>query len=188
MAFMAPLAAMGLPALLSTGLAAGGAILGGINAINQGKYQNAVAKNNAIIAEQNANAESQRSQVMQKRADRETAELVASQLATQAASGFDVLGRTQTRTRNMQRKVGRESAFDIRAEGTAAARRLMQDAANFRTEGKNAKRQGLITGIGQFLQAGSSIASAVGGTGSLATSRMGGRRPWDTGGRNWYGP
>lgn len=180
MAFLPPLA-VALPALLG----AGGAILGGVNAINQGKYQAAVARNNAVIAEQNSAAESQRSQVMQARSDRENAELVASQLATQAASGFDVLGRTQTRTRNMQRKVGREAALDIREEGTAAARRLLQDAANFRTEGKNAKRQGLITGIGQFMQAASSLSSMAGGTSSLATSRMGGRRPWDNS-INWY--
>jgi hypothetical protein len=182
MAFAAPL----IP-LLPTILGVAGAGVAGINAIQQGNYQAAVLRNNAIIAEQNANAESRRSQTEQVRSDREYATMLGEQMATQAASGLDILGRSQLMTRNVTMGVGREAAGDIRSEGTAAARRLLQDSANFRAEGKAAKRQGVVSGIGSFLQAGSMVSKEMGRTSSLATSRTNaGRRPRGSK-PNWYG-
>lgn len=180
MAFVPP-AVMGITTLLS----AGAGILQGVSAIRQGYYQAAVAKNNAVVAERNAALESERSQREGMRSDREYAALLGEQLATQGASGFDILGRSQMATRDVTRRVRGEAATDIRAEGVGAARRLLQDAANFRAEGRSAKTQGWITGISSFMQAGSEIASSAGWTTSLASSRRGGRRPWDNR-PNWY--
>jgi hypothetical protein len=194
MAFVAPLiaaagaaaGAIGTGGSLATALSAAGAGLGAVSAIQEGHYRAAVAKNNAVVAEQQAAAESQRAQVEQMRSDREYAAALGEQLAAQGASGLDILGRSQLMTRNVTRRVGREAALDIRNQGTDAARRLMQDAANFRTEGKNAVRQGWMTAAGEAIGFGTGLAKEKGWTTSLASSGTRRRRPWDEN-PNWYG-
>jgi hypothetical protein len=171
---------------LATALAIGSAALTGVSAIQQGNYQAAVAKNNAQVAERNAALESEASQREGIRSDREYAVALGEQLAAQGASGLDILGRTQLATRNVTRTVGREAAGDIRASGTAAARRLLQDASNFRAEGKQARTQGYVTAAGAALDAGREWAKESGKTRSLATSKRKPRSPWDKT-PNWYG-
>ena len=166
MAFIAPL----LP-IISTVLGAGAAVVSGISSIQQGNYQNAVAKQNALAAEAYAAAESEAAQREGMRSDREYAALEAEQLAAQGASGLDVLGRTQIKTRMLSRQVGREARTDIRQKGTYASRKLQQDAANFRAEGSAAQKQGLASGFGSFLKAGSQVAGAFNVPKSLATKR-----------------
>lgn len=182
--------AFGVPLVtaLAVGTSVGAAALAGMSAIQQGKYQAAVARNNALLAEQNAAQESEAAQISARRMDIENAQARAAALAGQAASGFDILGRSQTRTRAMMRRVGAQESQDIRRAGTNTARRLMQDAANFRAEARQAKTQGLLSGVGSFMSGIGSAANQLGVTRSLATSRtrMGGRRPWDTT-PNWYG-
>lgn len=161
MAFAAPLIAA-VPAFLgsSTGIAALGiasAGLTGLTAIQQGNYQNAVAKNNAMIAEQNANRLSEASQLEAQRSDIDYRALIAEQLAQQGASGFDVLGRSAIGARRTTARTGRRAARDIIHQGASDARNRLQEAANFRTEGKQAKLQGYMTGVGSLLQAGSLI-------------------------------
>lgn len=146
MAFLAPLAAP---------LAIGAALFGGVSAFQQGQYQNQVAKNNAQIAERNAVLESEASQIEGMRSDQDYAAALGEQLAAQGASGFDILGRTQLATRARQQRTGRDAAGDIHARGTASARGLLQDAANFRSEGSAAKTQGAVSLFGSVLDAGS---------------------------------
>lgn len=176
MAFVAPL----LPAIgtwlgsaggIATTLGAGASALAGVSAIQQGNYQSQVAKNNAKIAEQNAAAESEAAQREQIRSDREYAAMLGEQYAAQAGSGLDLLGRSQLATRDLTRRVRGEAGQDIRRAGTTAARGLLQDAQNFRAEGRQAKTQGLISGIGSFLEAGSTIGSDKGLQKSLASRR-----------------
>lgn len=193
MAFLAPIALAGvagggasfLGAGLTTALAVGSSVLTGVGAIQQGHYQAAVAKNNAQIAEQNAVKQSEAAQKEGVRSDREYAVLLGEQFASQGASGFDVLGRSQLATRDVTRRVGREAGLDIRDEGTSAARRLLADAANFRAEGKQAKTQGYISGVGSFMGAGAELGRGMGWNKSLVSSRRGGRRPWDQS-PDWY--
>jgi hypothetical protein len=193
MAFLAPLALAGVAgggatlagAGLGTALSVGSGIFSGVSAIQQGNYQAAVAKNNAVIAAQNAGAASDASQREGVRSDLDYAAAVGEVVAAQGASGLDILGRTQIMGRNRTRQTGREAAMDIRGEGTNHARGLMQDAANFRAQGRAAKSQGWASAIGSFAQAGSDLSKGMGWTSSLATSgRKGGRRPWDSS-RDW---
>lgn len=177
-----------LPVAMVAGslLSAGASVVSGISSIQQGNYQNQVAKNNAIIAEKNAAAAEVASQQRQQRSDIEYGAQVGEATAQQGASGFDILGRTQVMARNTTRAAGRGAAVDIRTEGWNQAQAGMQEAQNFRVQGAAAKAQGLASGIGSFLQAGASVANAFGGTKSLASSRAGGRRPWNQS-PNWYG-
>lgn len=132
MAFMAPLA---VP------LAIAGTALEGFSAFSQGQYQSAVAKNNAKIAEENAERASYAAQVEQMRSDREYAAQQGTLLATQAASGFDVLGRSQVLSRANLARVRGEQAEDIRMQGYYDVRNLQQEQANFLGEARAAKTQ-----------------------------------------------
>jgi len=186
MAFVAPL----LPAIGSflgsaEGIIAGiGTLFTGFTAVQQGNYQAAVAKNNAAVAESNAASESEASQRQAMRSDQEYAAALGEQLAAQGASGFDVLGRTQMATRGRTAETGRETALDIRTQGTNTARRFMQDAANFRSEADAAKKQGWTTAIGaglDYAQQGSKSESV---SDSLVTRKKR-KMPWNNK-PSWY--
>lgn len=157
-------------AFLPAALAVAGSVLSGVSAIQQGNYQNAVAQMNAQMAEKYAAAESEAAQREAMRSDIEYAQLSGEQFAAQAASGLDVLGRTQLATRRMTQRVAGEARTDIRQRGTYESMKRNQEAANFRAEGSAAKKQGLVSGIGSFLQAGSDAYTGFGGK-SLATKR-----------------
>lgn len=169
---------------LLTALSVGSAALTGISAIQAGNYQAAVARNNALVAEQNAVEASRAAQEEQKRSDIEYGALLADQFAAQGASGLDIDSRSFRAGRRLTRRVGRQAAGDIRRRGNVAARNSLQDAANFRAEGKAAKRQGYITAAGAALGAAGDILKQ----GSLVRKSNGGRRPWESSAApNWYG-
>lgn len=132
MAFAAPL----LPFMAIAGTA-----IQGFSAFQQAQYQSAVAKNNAKIAEQNAHRASYASQIEQMRSDREFMAEGAALFASQAASGLDVLGRSQMASRANLARVRGEQAVDIRRQGEFDVRNLMQEQANFLGEARAAKTQ-----------------------------------------------
>lgn len=132
MAFLAPLA---IP------LAIAGTAIQGISAFQQSQYQSAVAKNNAKIAHENANRANYASQIEQMRSDREYMAQEASVFAIQAASGLDVLGRSQIMSRANISRVREEQAVDIRMQGLFDVRNFQQEQANFLGEARAAKTQ-----------------------------------------------
>lgn len=132
MAFAAPL----LPFMAIAGTA-----IQGISNFQQGRYQSQVAKNNARIAEENADRASYASQVEQMRADREAMAERGALTASQAASGLDVLGRSQAAARGNLARIRNEQAFDIRQQGLFDVQNLQQEQANFLGEARAAKTQ-----------------------------------------------
>lgn len=171
MAFAAPL----LP-LLPTLLTAGSAAIGAVSAISNGNYQAAVLRNNAIIAERNAAKISEASQKEALRSDQDYRALLGEQLAAQGASGLDILGRSQIGARRLTTRTGRLAAKDIRDEGETGARNRLQEAADMRSEARQAKLQGYLTAAGTVVGAAGDI---FGPTGTL-TSRGKRRKP-----RSW---
>lgn len=167
MAFVAPLLAAAGPLLASGGaaaaLTAGSAGLSALSAVQGGNYQAAVARNNARIAEENAARTSAAAQRESLRSDQDYRALLGEQLAAQGASGFDILGRSQTSARMLTKRTGRLAAMDITTEGEAGARRSLQEAANFRGEGKQAKLQGYLTGAAALLKGASDVGTLVQG-------------------------
>lgn len=153
MAFAAPL----LP-FLGTFLTAGSAALTGISAYGQSKYQANVAKNNAKIAEENAARAADATQKEQLRSDREFRVQLGEQLAIQSASGLDILGLSQMKTRANLRRVRGEAASDIRQKGATDVANLFQEAANYKSEASAAKQQGLNTLIGTAFNIGTIVA------------------------------
>lgn len=179
MAFLPPLLAAAGPILMSsggaaalTGLTAG---ITALSAIQAGNYQAAVARNNARIAEENAARVSEASQREALRSDEDYRALLGEQLAAQGASGFDILGRSQTEARMLTRRVGRRAAMDLIDEGEAGARRSLQEAANFRGEGKQAKLQGYFSGASALLKGASDVGTLVRGRRPRSFERRRGR-------------
>lgn len=174
MAFMAPIAAWAAAnaGTISTALSAASATVSGVSAIQQGNYRAAVAKNNALIAEQNAVRASTAAQLEQGRSDREYAAALASQVAQAGASGLDSNSASFVRGRQLTRRTGRQAAVDIFNRGTTDARNLMQEAANFRGEASAARTQGYMNAVGAGLSAGAGIMHN-----KSLLSRNGGRKP-----------
>lgn len=167
MAFIAPLAAAAVPFLASstgaavmTGATAG---VGALTSIQAGRYQAAVGRNNARIAEENAARIAEASQGEAMRSDQDYRALLGEQLAAQGASGLDILGRSAVAARKLTMKTGRDAAKDIITEGSAGARRSLQEAANFRGEARQAKLQGYLSAAGQIAQGASEVGTLVRG-------------------------
>lgn len=157
MAFVAPLLAVAGPLLasgtgVSAALTAGTAGLSALSSVQAGNYQAAVAKNNARIAAENAARTSEASQKTAMRSDQDYRAALGEQLAAQGASGFDILGRSQQAARELTGRTRRLAAMDLIDEGEATARRSLQESANFRAEGKQAKLQGYLSGAGALLK------------------------------------
>ena len=167
MAFIPPLLMAAGPLLASgTGAAAMTAATAGISALSAvqaGQYQAAVAKNNSRILEENAARTSEAAQRTAMRSDMDYRALLGEQLAAQGASGLDILGRSQVAARLLTGKTGRQATLDISQEGEAGARQSLQEAANARTEGRQAKLQGYLSGASSLMQGASDINSLIKG-------------------------
>lgn len=170
MAFAAPL----IP-LIPTLLTAGAAGLSAVSAIQGGNYQAAVARNNARLAEENAARISEASQRESLRSDQDYRALLGEQLAAQGASGLDILGRSQRSARMLTKRTGRRAAMDITDEGAAEARRSLQEGANFRAEGKQARLQGYLSGGAALLQGASDVGTMIRGRRPRSFERRGRR-------------
>lgn len=177
MAFLAPVGAFlaANAGTIGTVLSIGSAAVTGISAIQQGNYQAAVARNNAMIADQNAAAAAEAAQIEQARSDREYAGLLGQQLSVGGASGLDLNSASLRRGRMLTRRTRGEAARDIMGQGRQQIMGFQQDSANFRAQGIAARRQGIVTAIGAGLGAAGDIMHQ----GSLLR-RSGGRRPWDS--------
>lgn len=186
MAFLAPVGAFlaANAGTISTVLTVSSAAVEGINSIQQGNYQAAVAKNNAVIAEQNAAAEALAAQREQLRSDKDYAARYAEQVAMAGASGLDLNSSSFVRGRMLTRRTGRQASRDINDAGRVRAQGFQQETANFRAEGSAAKRQGIFGAVGAGLGAASSImgSSLIG---PRRDNRNGGRRPTQR--PSWYG-
>lgn len=132
---------------VSTLLAAG-------SAIQSGNYQAAVARNNAKIAEQNAAEASRAAQEEARRSDIESAAETAALYAQQAVSGIDTGSRSSVAVRALSSRSGRLASYDISREGSSAAQRLKQQAANFKGEAKQAKLTGYINAASSLVKFG----------------------------------
>lgn len=127
------MAAVALP------LALAGTAIEGFSQFQQAQYQAAVAKNNSKIALANADRANEAAQIEQLRSDREYRAQEGAVVASQAASGLDVLGHSQTLTRQNLARVRGEQAEDIRLKGLNEVRNFQQDSANFLGEARAQK-------------------------------------------------
>jgi cell division protein FtsB len=140
-------------AFLPMALQIGGAIFSGVSAMGQANYKAKVAERNAQIAERNAHLAAQQAQVDSLRQDREMASLEGSQLATQGASGLDVLGASQLATRATTRRARNEGALDIRRQGEAQSATAFNQQAGYLGDAGAARSAGKSAMIGSIFEA-----------------------------------
>lgn len=140
--------------------AAGSAALGAVTAITEGNYQAAVARNNARIAEMNAQRESMAGQTEAMRLSQENAGRVGELTASQAASGLSLGSGSFAQGRALETRIGALEVRDTARAGAERAQASLQQAANFRGEARAAKRQGYLSAAGSLLSLGGEFAGS----------------------------
>lgn len=160
-----------VPAILvgtavSAGLGVVGAIQEGQAAQQQADYQRAVARNNAIIAEQKAQDALERGQVEESRQRLRTLHAVSSSRANAAARGVVVDQGSALDIAQDIAMFGEQDALTIRSNSLREARAFRQQATDFTAQQGLLKAQGQSAGRQAALDATSSL---VGGATSVAS-------------------
>lgn len=134
---------MGIETLAIGSLAAsaGSGILGAFGASTTANanadaynYKAAVASNNAIIAQRNADQATQAGQVGAQVNDLKTKNLIGTQLVTQAANGLDVGSGTNVAVRESARDLGHLDTLTILANAAKNSAGFKAQGANFTAE------------------------------------------------------
>lgn len=160
---------MGIETLAIGGLVSGAAsgILGAVGASKKADAESAadfykaqVAKNNAIIAERNAQQATEAGGVAGQTQDLKTRNLLGTQLVTQAANGLDVNSGTNLNVRQSAADLGHLDTLTI-------INNAAKQSAGFRAQGTNFTAESdLQTSAGKFAQEAGNI--------NIATSLLGG--------------
>lgn len=159
-------------ATAATAVAIGGTVLAGIGQYQQAALQSQIARNNQKAAYANAEAASAAAQEKQKRSDYEYAALLGQQEAAQGASGLDILGASQLRTRALTNRTRGIAATDIRRAGERDVGGYLGDAQNFGLSAKSAGLQGTLA-LGEMA---AGIGKSVGNDPKLKKSLVGGAK------------
>ncbi len=157
---------------VATAVAVGGTVLAGVGQYQQAALQSQIARNNQKTAYANAEAASTAAQQKQVRSDYEYAALLGEQEAAQGASGLDILGASQLRTRALTGRTRGTAAEDIRRAGENAVGGDLGDAQNFGLSARSSNLQGMIA-LGEM---GVSLGRTVAGSPQLKKSLAGAAR------------
>ena len=132
-----------------------GGVFSAVGAQNQYDYQAQIAKNNAIIARQNATAADQSGAQQQQQALLRTASLVGQARAAQGSSGIDVNTGSAVGVRATDSLLGQLSGLEIRSNAArqaygyqVQAQAFDESAKNDEVAGNNALLGGLIGSLG----------------------------------------
>ena len=164
---------MGIETIAAISIASGAAsgVLGAFGADKKADaeqkmyaYKAQVAKNNAIIAERNADAARESGAVKGQISDLRTKSLIANQLVAQAASGLDVNSGTNVNVRESTHDVGRLDTLTIIANAGKEAVGYLAQASGFEAEaqldtmaGNNARTAGDINIASSLLGGATSV-------------------------------
>lgn len=147
--------------MIAMAIAVSGNLYKGFSKYQAANYQAKVSKYNASIADQNAARATERAQVEQQDFDNESGAMMGDILATQAASGLSVAGRSQVQTRKTAAMLNRKDALNIVQAGALESYNHRQEAANFRADAKASQMEGKSALISAaFDAAGSLMGSA----------------------------
>lgn len=151
-----------------------------IGAIQQSKYQAAVANMNARIEEQNAQRAVERAGIEAQNQDRINAGILGEQISEQSGSGLSARSGSFALGRKSARELARLDTLNVAQQGFLDAFNARTRAANFRAEasaakasGRNALISGAIDTVGSLA---SGLATPTSGGGTLASSLIGGSR------------
>ena len=167
-----------------------GAVIGAVGSVMQGmagaasaNYQAQVAKNNQIIAEQNADYAQQVGLREEEAFNVKASQVLASQAAAQGASGFDMAVGTPRFVRRGSKMLAKLDALTIRSNTEREVQGFEAQATNYAAEAGLRKMEASNASLSGFLGAASSLVGAVG---SVAGKWSGYRSPAQT--QTVYGP
>lgn len=153
-----------IASVIGGGTSAAGGILGGIAGSNAYAYKAQVAKNNAIIARQNAGYASAAGETEQRQQGLKDRYGMGRIVTDQAQGGLDVNSGSALDVRTSQAAINTENQTMIRNNATRKAYSFDVEAMNFETEAKmdkaagdNAMTAGLIGGAGSLIGTASSV-------------------------------
>jgi hypothetical protein len=162
-------AALPFVALASTVIGTGVSIMGSMQqasaAESSAKYQAQVARNNQIIAEQNASYARQVGQAETETSGMKTAAIVGSEVAAQGASGLDPTTGSPVDVVRGTREVGRFDTLNLVRNAELRARGFDIEAANQGASSKLYDATAKQAGIAGLYSTGSSI---LGGASSFS--------------------
>lgn len=153
-------AALPALAIVSAAVTAGGAIYSGVQANKQGKYEAAVAKQNAGLANEQARDAQERGQLEAQRHWRKVAQLKGQQQASMAANGIDTSFGSAASVASDTAMLGAEDATQIYKGAFQEGRGYEISASNFRSQGQAARMKGKAALVSGYIGAAS---SALGG-------------------------
>lgn len=123
-----------------------------------GQYQAAVARNNAMIAQQRADAARMQGIIEAQQQDLKGAAIMGQIEAQQGSSGIDISGRTATDVRSSAAMLNRLDALTKRNNAEREAYGFEIKKSDYLTDAKAKESAGLLNSVG----------SLIGGAGSVA--------------------
>lgn len=163
--------------IASTAVTMAGQYVQGQSAYTQAKYEQAAAKTNERLADEQAKDEIDRTKKTAAQRYRQAAQLEGQQQAAMAANGIDINFGSAVDTLKDSKMVAAEDVGNIYGQGFQNTRGYLIDAYNYKLRGLAAKSTastaGLATGIGMF-------GTALGGASQL--NRMAALRKVSAGG------
>lgn len=145
----------------SAGIGAVGAIQQGQAGAAQAQYQSQVARNNQIVADQNARYQATAAATKAQAEDMKQRAVLGSIEASQGASGIAFDSPTMEQIRESQRQVGRLTSRTVFEEGMQDARQSSQAGRGFEAEGQLARMRGASASAAGTMGAFSSLLSGA---------------------------
>jgi len=159
----------------TTAISAASAAIGGVSAISQANYQSRVAKNNAVIAANNATQVRQETAVNNMMRDQEARSDIGAMLAQGGASGLSLgVGSMGLRRKSMEELAARDRELSTYAGDTRAAG-FDQQSQDFTSEARSARTAGAFNAAGAGINFGSSFISDAPTVNAATSARITGR-------------
>jgi len=154
--------------IAATATAAAGTAYGGYTALQESKYTNAVAQNNAKLERDAAYDSEVRGQRSEMQKWREIAATRSAQIAAFAANGFDTSFGSAADVTGDTLALGFEDTNTIRENASREARGHIISAQNYREQGAAALRSGKQAAIKAGFQ---TVGTILGGAGQLQSMK-----------------
>jgi hypothetical protein len=147
--------------LIAAGVSAAGTLVGGYNALQQGKYQSGVDQQNAALEREAA--EQSLKQGYQERVDywRKVGNVKGQQVASMAANGIDVGYGTAARIQGDTQMLANEDAANLYQNIKNRTRGFVINSYNDQMDARAARAAGTAALVGSVFNAGSSILGGV---------------------------
>lgn len=143
--------------LAAGAMQAAGSIYGGLQANAQGKYESAVARNNAQLEIENAHESERMGGDERRKYWRGVSDTKGQQIASMSANGIDVGYGSAQRVQDDTAMLAGEDAANLNRSISARTQGHQINAGNFVAEAKAAKARGKAALVGSVINAGATL-------------------------------